>query len=58
MASKNEQSFNFEKNIFAPELDRLARMEKRVMTVENSFEIVRGIIKRQVFEDKRKKNSN
>ena len=58
LALKDEHSFNFEESVLPPELDRLARVEKRVMTVENSFEMVRGIIKRHVLEDKRKIKSS
>ena len=58
LALKDEYNFNFEKSTLPPELDRLAQMEKRFITVENSFKTVREIIKRQVLEDMRKKGSS
>lgn len=53
LALKDEHGFDFEKNVLPPELDRLAQMEKRVITVENSWERVREIIKRQKANFKR-----
>ncbi|KAL9128727.1 MAG: hypothetical protein Q9217_002660 [Psora testacea] len=58
LALKDEHGFEFEKSVLPPELDRLAQMEKRVITVENSWETVREIIKRQVSKDRRTKSSN
>lgn len=53
LALQDEHDFDFEKSVLPPELDRLAHMEKRVATVENSWETVREIIKGQVAEDRR-----
>ena len=58
LALKDEHGFDFEKDVLPPELDRLAHMEKRVMTVENSWETVGEIIKRQVSIDRRNKSSS
>ena len=55
LALKDEPSFDFEKTVIPPELGRLAHMEKRVTTVENSYETVKGIVERQVLEDIRNK---
>ena len=51
LALKHDNSFDFEKKVLPPELDKLSRMEKRVITVENSWETVREIVKKQVAED-------
>jgi threonine synthase len=48
LALKDEHDFEFERSVLPPELARLAQMEKRVITVENSWETVREIIKKQV----------
>ena len=53
LALKHENRFDFEKSVLPPELAGLARMEKRVTMVENSWETVREIIKKQVAEDMR-----
>ena len=58
LALKDEHSFDFEKDVLPSELDRLAHMEKRVMTVENSWETVGEIIKKQVSTDRRNKGSS
>jgi threonine synthase len=58
LALKDEHGFEFEKSVLPPELARLAQMEKRVITVENSWETVREIIKRQISKDRRNKSSN
>lgn len=52
LALKDESSFDFDKSVLPPELHRLSQMEKRVRFVENSWEVVREIIKKQVTEDK------
>lgn len=51
LALKNESKFDFEKTVLPLELSRLTDMEKRVLTVENSWETVRDIIKEQVAQD-------
>lgn len=53
LALKDEHGFDFEKTVLPPELDRLAQMEKRVATVENSWETVREIIKRQNTKERK-----
>jgi threonine synthase len=53
LALKHENSFDFEKRVLPPELIGLAQMEKRVTMVENSWETVREIVKKQVAEDMR-----
>jgi threonine synthase len=53
LALKDEDGFDFEKRVLPPELARLAQMEKSVTTVENSWEAVREIVKKQVAEDMR-----
>ena len=50
LALKDEHGFEFEKSVLPPELARLAQMEKRVITVENSLETVREIIKEANFK--------
>ncbi len=52
LALKDEGSFDFDKSVLPPELHRLSQMEKRVTVVENSWEIVRDFIKKQVIEDR------
>ena len=51
LALKHENNFDFEKTVLPPELSRLTEMEKRVTTVENSWETVRRIVKDQVAQD-------
>ena len=58
LALKDEYGFDFEKDLLPSELGRLAQMEKRVITVENSWETVREIIKRQITKDRRNKSSS
>jgi threonine synthase len=53
LALKRENSFDFEKRVLPPELIGLTQMEKRVTMVENSWETVREIVKKQVAEDMR-----
>ena len=53
LALKHEDSFDFEKTVLPRELDELTQMEKRVTVVENSWEAVREIVKKQVVEDMR-----
>ena len=53
LALKEQEGFDFEKSVLPPELARLADLEKRVTAVENSWETVREIIKKQVSEDRR-----
>lgn len=50
LALKDEGSFDFDKTVLPPELHRLSQMEKRVTSVEDSWEIVREIIKKHVRE--------
>lgn len=58
LALKAEDKFDFDKSVLPPELHRLSQMDKRVTFVENSWEIVREIIKKQVAEDKEKESRN
>lgn len=51
LALKNESNFDFEKTVLPLELSRLTDIEKRVLTVENSWETVRDIVKEQVAQD-------
>lgn len=51
LALKQENNFDFEKTVLPLELSRLNEMEKRVSTVENSWETVREIVKEQVAQD-------
>ena len=51
MALKNENNFDFEKTVLPLELSRLSEMEKRVLTVENSWVTVKKIVKEQVAQD-------
>jgi threonine synthase len=53
LALKHKSSFDFEKSVLPPELFSLTQMEKRVTMVENSWETVREIVKKQVAEDMR-----
>ena len=50
-ALKEEPGFNFEEQVLPDELKSLLHKEARVTTVENSWETVREILKRQVEED-------
>ncbi len=52
LALKDEGSFDFDKSVLPPELHCLSQMEKRVTCVENSWEIVREIIRKQATEDR------
>ncbi|KAL9129903.1 MAG: hypothetical protein Q9175_007161 [Cornicularia normoerica] len=52
LALEDEGSFDFDKSVLSPELHHLSQMEKRVIMVENSWEIVKEIIKKQVTEDR------
>ena len=51
LALKDESSFNFEEQVLPPEFVALSLGKRRVTTVENSWEKVREIIKKQVDED-------
>lgn len=51
LALKNKNSFDFEKTVLPLELSRLSEMEKRVLTVENSWVTVKEIVKEQVAQD-------
>lgn len=51
LALQHQKDFDFEKTVLPSELSTLAQMEKRVVTVENSWEKVREIVKKQVIED-------
>lgn len=51
LALKHENNFNFEKKVLPLELSRLTEMEKRVLTVESSWERVKEIVKEQVTKD-------
>ncbi|RFU34044.1 hypothetical protein B7463_g2315, partial [Scytalidium lignicola] len=57
LALKDEHDFEFEKSVLPAELARLVQMEKRVITVENSWETVREIIKK-ISKEKRNKSNN
>ena len=46
-----ESSCNFEDDMLTPELISLAKMEKRCAVVENSWQVVREIVKKQVAKD-------
>ena len=48
LALKGENGFDFEGSVIPEELSSLSRMEKRVTVVENSWEVVRGIVKERV----------
>jgi threonine synthase len=50
LALKHEIGFNFEEKVLPPEFIGLSQKEKRVTTLEDSWEKVRGIIKKQVAE--------
>ena len=52
LALKDEGGFDFDKSVLPPELHRLSLMEKHVTSAENSWEMVREIIKKQVREDR------
>lgn len=51
LALKNEAGFNFEEKVLPEEFIGLSEKEKRVTTVENSWETVREIVKKQVEEE-------
>ena len=51
MALKDDISFNFEEQVLPSEFVALSRAKSRVAEVENSWEKVREIIKKQVDED-------
>lgn len=51
LALKDEPGFDFEKQVLPEEFKALPFKEKRVTSVENSWEQVREIIKSQVEED-------
>lgn len=51
LALKDESTFDFETTVLPPQLSRLAEMEKRVTTVENSWKTVKEIVKEQVARD-------
>ena len=57
-ALKDEDGFNFEEQVLPDELKALLHKEARVTTVENSWEAVREIIKRQAEEDIQAQSSN
>ncbi|KAI3319970.1 tryptophan synthase beta subunit-like PLP-dependent enzyme [Xylariaceae sp. AK1471] len=50
-ALKDESSFNFNKHVLPTEFKDLLQKEKRVTFVDNSWEIVREIVKKQVEAD-------
>lgn len=45
--------FDYERDVLPEEFVKLEKAERRVVGVENSWEVVREIIKRQVDEDLR-----
>ena len=49
LALKHEESFDFEKSVIPPELARLAQMETRITTVENSWETVREWLRSRLW---------
>ncbi|KAL7624318.1 threonine synthase [Parahypoxylon ruwenzoriense] len=51
LALKNEPGFSFEENVLPPEFVGLEEKEKRVTDVDNSWEEVREIVKKQVEEE-------
>lgn len=51
LALKDSSSFNFEEQVLPAEFVALAQGERRVTSVENSWEKVREIVKKQVDED-------
>lgn len=51
LALKDNTGFNFEEQVLPPEFVALDKLERRVTTVENSWEKVREIVKKQVDED-------
>ena len=51
LALKHEIGFNFEEKVLPPEFVGLSQKEKRVTTVENSWENVREIVQKQVEEE-------
>ena len=50
-ALKGEAGFDFESQVLPDELKALSSKETRVVNVENSWEAVREIVKRQTLED-------
>lgn len=53
LALKQEAGFNFEEKVLPAEFVGLSQKEKRVISVENSWEKVREIVKKQVEEELR-----
>jgi threonine synthase len=51
LALKDDINFNFEEQVLPPEFVALSSAKRRVTAVENSWEMVREIIKKQVDED-------
>lgn len=51
LALKDEKNFNFDEQVLPAEFVALSSAEKRVTTVDNSWQNVREIIKKQVEED-------
>lgn len=58
LALKDEAGFDFEQQVLPEEFKALAQKEKRVTSVENSWEKVREIVKSQVEEDLKAEASN
>jgi threonine synthase len=57
LALKDEIGFNFEEKVLPPEFIGLSQKEKRVTTLENSWEKVREIVKKQVEEELKAESS-
>jgi threonine synthase len=55
---KHEIGFNFEEKVLSSEFIGLSQKEKRVTTVENSWEKVREIVKKQVEEELKAESSS
>ena len=51
LALKNEKGFDFEKKVLPPEFIGLLQKQERIKVVENSWEQVREIIKKQLEEE-------
>ncbi|KAI2625284.1 threonine synthase [Hypomontagnella submonticulosa] len=51
LALKDEPGFSFEENVLPPEFVGLETKEKRVTEVENSWQTVRDLVKKQVEEE-------
>ncbi|KAI1506227.1 tryptophan synthase beta subunit-like PLP-dependent enzyme [Biscogniauxia marginata] len=51
LALKDEAGFSFEENVLPPEFVGLEKKEKRVTEVENDWQAVREIVKKQVEEE-------